>query len=285
MKLSLKVLDKLLESGTNKDISLAIHLAQYQDEDGQVCGVHYKDVCQHLRMSFSSFYKSLHRLAANGIIKINWHGEDYGWWELRFIDNDYTTMDYKDNPFLNLNHEILHTPDFHQLSKSQKKIILAIIKIMNFRFRHRGEDRNHITLRLETFSRWTGKSKRSVLKMIHELSSIRHYISFSVEGDDVFIPLGRNFNLHERRQGREVDIKSLHAIKFVLKKARNTTTLPLAQQQKAIDDILGLIRQYKIKYFKTISKYILATLEGCGYLSPKYLHSLIRDVRDAIKNE
>ncbi|MCL2854353.1 MAG: helix-turn-helix domain-containing protein [Defluviitaleaceae bacterium] len=282
MKLALHNLDKLLQHGKGKDISLAIHLAQFQDDDGLVCGVHYGSVADALGMSYSSFYKSLNRLEAMGLIEIEWRRDvdnwHYGWWTLRFVDNDFSSKDYTAVPYMNMNHEILHSPKFHTLSRSQKIIILRIIKLMNYHAKRDG-----ISLRIETIVEWTGKSKRSVVRMLYELSridGIKEMVSFELDGDNVFIPFGdfgMNFKLNERRPRKEADTKTIHAIKFATRRMRSTSPVTADELHQAVTDICGLMRQHRIMDFRSKATLVMEAIKACGYLSARYVHYLIRE--------
>jgi len=281
-KLGLHILEKMMSFDkkgkslfTKTEVLFLIWLSRLQDDDGSVFGVHYKNASRDLGICFQSFYDVIKSLEKKGVIETDWYGK-HGYWNFRILDNDYSSGNYSEKPYLNTNHLILHRPEFYNLSLNQIVIVLNIIKIMNFGSRN--SKNNNISLRLETLMRWTGKSRRSVLKMIKGMSSIKHFLSFDVEGDNVFIPLGFNkFRLNELHPAKESDIKTFHAIKHTLHRMRNKSLLNNEDLKKMVDDICILMRQYKIKTFEAISGFVHDTLIGCGHLSPRYLHSLIRE--------
>ncbi|MCL2619381.1 MAG: hypothetical protein FWD97_00420 [Defluviitaleaceae bacterium] len=327
MKLALHNLDKLMNFATGKDISLAIYLAQYQDDCGLVCGVHYKRAVDTLGMSVSSFYKGLDRLASIGVIELkfdrdiirtsdvvdvdgrgvdytlgrsydNGYGEGetwhYGYWSLKFVDNNFTPIqadadpnninpnnidpqEYKNKPYLNVNYEILHRPAFHKLSKSQKIIILNIIKLMNY---HKGY--SSINLRIETVMGWVCKSRRSVVSMINSLAKnprINDMVSFILDGNNISIPFGIanvDFKLHERRPTKEADTKTTHAIIFAMHKMRAVLPASIDELRQVADTVCQLMRSYKVMGFSKKVALIMETIKACGFLSAQYIHSLLR---------
>ncbi|MCL2236496.1 MAG: hypothetical protein FWB98_08670 [Defluviitaleaceae bacterium] len=300
MKLAWHILNNLINNATGKDISLAIHLAQFADDDGLVCGVHYKKVARAIGFSVSGFYKSLYNLEALGVVDIDWHSADYGWWSFRFVDNDFTIhnrgeKDFNKNeqqkfsqPYLNCNYKILHTEKFHKSSKSEKVIILNLIRRMGYFF-GRGSDykgKKTIPLRLETLINWTGKTRRSVMRILERLQeNFDNFVNFALDGNNVFVMrqsdennkhTKTNFNLHERRVLKERDIKIFHAVGFVLDKLKVTTELDDEHQQETLTNICNTIKLYNVKSFNEIVNYIATTLKDSGYLSMKYFHSLLR---------
>jgi len=254
-KLALTIIDKISHIDENRkflftriEVLLLIFLSRLQNDDGSVFGVHYKDVIMQLGISPTSFYDALKSLEIKNIIKIDWNSK-HGYYDLRILNNDYSNGDYSKNPYLNTNHLILHSPAFYNLSLSQIIFILRIIRIMNFGSRK--ERNNYISLRLETIMGWVGKSRRSVLKMIKKMSSIKHFLSFEVEGNNVFIPLDYNkFRLNEHSPRKEADIKTFHALKHVLRKTKNKGLFVGDDIMNMAKDICGLIRQYKVKDFR-----------------------------------
>ncbi|MCL2574908.1 MAG: hypothetical protein FWE33_00610 [Defluviitaleaceae bacterium] len=234
MKLTWHILNNLIQNATSKDISLAIHLAQFADDDGLVCGVQYEKVCRAVGFSVSSFYKSLNHLESIGVIKVDWLGENYGgwgYWSMRFVDNDFTVVDSVDNnlesknkdiltnndrkipsskdknisakisaPYLNCNLKILHTKKFHKASKSEKVILLNLIRRLGYFF-GKGSDykgKKTIPLRLETLMQWTGKTRRSVMRILERLQdNFNDFVNFALDGNNVFVMRQMTVNVGE----------------------------------------------------------------------------------------
>ena len=55
---------------TNKELSIFLHLCQYQTETGTVSGIYYKDICAALKLSNQTFYSALYQLRDCGLINL-----------------------------------------------------------------------------------------------------------------------------------------------------------------------------------------------------------------------
>ena len=282
-------------------------------------------------------------LERKGIINQFWDERtDYGYKAFQIIDNSFKGQaDYKKG-YLNLNYEVLHSKEFLQMSRSEKVIILRILKIMNLsagkgagkagkgyrpgagqlngagrlnegninsdsdRLNESSSNNNpdvkllsdsgnlnttqpnnanngnidnpntrHIPLRFDTLMDWTGKSLRSVRKMVEKLSK---FIKITLEKVKIQIDISYpSFHLPNRREvdeqgceAKESDIKNKHILSHVLRKTKETIS---------VDDtnaILSIIRKYGIDSFFTISRLLIKTIRSCGWLSPSFFHMLAR---------
>ena len=55
---------------TNSELSIFLHLCQYQTDIGTVSGIYYKDICAALDLSYQTFYSSLRKLRDCGLITL-----------------------------------------------------------------------------------------------------------------------------------------------------------------------------------------------------------------------
>jgi AraC-like DNA-binding protein len=160
------------------------------------------------------------------------------------------------------------------MSKTEKVIVLDLIRIMNINYR---SNKPNIALDMSYLIKLTGKSRRTVLRALERLSKASSFFEITMEDNTVFFPTDfRAFKLNERRSILEADVQTKHILMYILKRTKNRTQLPIESQKKVFADICTLIRQYRIKGFATIAGLIQETIKGCGYLSPSYLHSLIK---------
>ena len=78
-KIRASVLRKVEESRlTNKELTVFLHICQYQTDAGTVSGIYYKDICNALKISNQSFYSSLYRLRDCGLINL-WKADKIDW--------------------------------------------------------------------------------------------------------------------------------------------------------------------------------------------------------------
>ena len=91
-KIRASVLRKVEESRlTNKELTVFLHICQYQTEAGTVSGIYYKDICNALKISNQSFYSSLYRLRDCGLINL-WKADKIDW-DIQIIGNDCTDIE------------------------------------------------------------------------------------------------------------------------------------------------------------------------------------------------
>lgn len=51
------ILDRMIaEKLQSKEVDFLLYVSRFQDEEGKVCGIYYKDVCAQMRMSHQEFY-------------------------------------------------------------------------------------------------------------------------------------------------------------------------------------------------------------------------------------
>ena len=76
---------------TNKELSIFLHLCQYQTETGTVSGIYYKDICAALKLSNQTFYSSLYQLRDCGLINL-WKANKIDW-DIRIVGNDCSNIE------------------------------------------------------------------------------------------------------------------------------------------------------------------------------------------------
>lgn len=257
MKISLDNLNKVMDRCTKKEIDFIIYVGQFQDIYGVVKGVNYKDVIDGIGIAKSTFYKLLYSLEEKEIIEINYINE-YAYWEITFIDNVFACDDDYTKGYLKLNYEILHSEYFRDMTKSEKVIVLNLIKINDYRD-------NKIRITLKRLKMWTGKSRRSVLSFVDTLSKCFHIIR---QGNTLIIDC-MGFQL---RAVSEADIRNIHLINYRLSKAK------IDADRKDIKDTNTVFKQYKINVAKTITKVIDTVINSVGMLIPSVVNKVAKQL-------
>jgi DNA-binding MarR family transcriptional regulator len=177
---------------TGTDISLYIHIAQFQDHLGNVSGLYYKDAAAAIGIHPEYFYHTLKSLEYHGFIEIYYDGPE-GFWDVKILNNEFLDDgDYKKG-FLNVNKEILQSSRFHALACSDKIIILHVLKDMwaftNERFDQRrsasqkaqdhgtediseGYDHRRMPITFKAIAHWAGVGKQTAKRIVKRLSKI-----------------------------------------------------------------------------------------------------------------
>ena len=285
MKLSNQNLDRILERCTKKEIDLIIHIGQFQDDFGIIKGIHYKDVLDAINISKSTFYKLLYGLEDKGIIEICWLNEDFSYWSVTIVDNvfdsskagdgsarsDNSKSDQSDfkKGYFKLNYAILHTAAFKSMTKSEKVIVIRLLKIADFNY-------NTIRVTLKTLKDWTGKSMRSVRKFVETLKKVFRISHPPLNPNDrgvggvKFILLINKATGFCTRLDGERNIRNHHLINFVLRKFKATAT---AQD---IRDCITVFKQYKVNTASTMLRLLNKMIGQFGTLMPAYLNKMTR---------
>jgi len=270
MKISNQNLDKILERCTKKEIDLIIFLGQFQDDFGVVKGIHYKDVLNAIGISKSTFYKLLYGLEDKGIIEICWINEDFSYWSATIIDNVFDSSinntqsnDYKKGYF-KLNYAILHTKAFKSMTKSEKVIVIRLLKIADF-------SHNTIKVTIKTLMEWTNKSRRSVKKFVETLKSV-FKISHPLQNLSLLL-INKSTGFCNRLVG-ERDFRNRHLIGFALKRFGIHADAQVKEQD--VKDCITVFKQYKVNDADAILMLLNKSIGQFGTLMPAHLNKVTR---------
>jgi len=134
-------------------VSFLIHVARFQDDRGNIQGLHYKETAKAIGCHEQYFYPVLKSLEYHDFIKVDWSSGVQGYWDIQILDNTFTSnADYKKG-YINVNLEILQsahfhptsaTASFHQMPTSDKIVLLHIIKNKHAFFREYQDTRREI---------------------------------------------------------------------------------------------------------------------------------------------
>ena len=264
MKIRLKILKHITNQCTSKEISFIFYIAQFQNENGQVKGIFYKDVCEVLHISVPKFYQIIHSLEQKHIINTNYNNNAYGLWEFTIVGNFMTKAAFKKG-YLNVNYSIFHSDDFINASKSIKIIIIKLIIMAQNR-------RKNVILTYNKILEWTQKSKQSLKYFISKLSEIFRLKQLA---NKIEIEIDRNFY---KRDENECDIFNSHALVTMLVENNFAKRENPKYNQENLSEISKLIQQYnKININK-----VLLVIEDCllnmGEFVPQYINSILSKI-------
>lgn len=255
MKIYKENMKKIIDICTKKEIDLIIYLGQFQDENGVIKGIEYKDVLKEVEICKSTFYLLIYSLEKKGIIKIN-YTYNYKYWEITILNNEFKTPnDYKKGYF-KLNFAILHSKAFKKMTKSEKIIVINIINL-NF-------NRDYIKVSFNKIRSWTGKSLRSCKKFIE---TIKNVFNLTIKNGIIIISTFIGFENNKRA---EKDVLNRHLITYKLKKGK----CPI--DEKDLKDVLILIKQYGKIQKNKIFDIIYNVVDEYGVLIPKLINTKLK---------
>lgn len=129
-KLANIIVDRMLEARlTAKEINFLLYISRFQDDQGSVSGVHYKDVCKAMHMSYQEFYNVKDSLEEKAFIRCK---------KTNRIDHDITILgniyggrerQYESEGYVNTNHNIFYCEDFLTMKAGSKLLGLIFLKI------------------------------------------------------------------------------------------------------------------------------------------------------------
>jgi len=254
MKISTENLNKIMAVCTKKEIDLIIHIGQYQDNQGVIKGLYYKNILEAINICKSTFYHLLRSLEEKEIIKINYFG-DYAYWEVEILNNVFSTQDDYKKGYLKLNYEILHMEEFIAMTKSEKIIVLNLLKINDFR-------KHVVKLTAKRLMEWTGKSLRSVHKFMDTLR-----IAFKITKKDNLYTIDCLCGF-DTRSISETNILYHHLINYRLHKNK------CQSDRRSISDAVTVFKQYKVHYADTVIGLVDRVITAFGEIVPKYLNKI-----------
>lgn len=123
--ISYELMDRLLESCNDSEISLILYACQYQDDYGLVEHLDYKTVCLKLDITKQTFYNALYSLEQKKIIWIDWRNNNSEW---RFIilDNNFKHLKRKYIPVNK--YPFLFDLEFFRSKLGIKKLMFKLLK-------------------------------------------------------------------------------------------------------------------------------------------------------------
>lgn len=111
---------------TNSELSIFLHLCQYQTDNGTVSGVYYKDICAALDLSYQTFYSGLYKLRDCGLITL-WKADHIDW-DIRIVGNDCSNIEeVKKEGYLSVADGLFASEKFSKLKVNEKIVAMRLL--------------------------------------------------------------------------------------------------------------------------------------------------------------
>lgn len=255
----MKVLDKIMERCTGKEINILMYISQFQDECGVIRGIDYKDILGNMFISKSGFYKCLYSLERKEIIEIMDTNEHSFFWDIKIIDNTFTKKEEYKKGYLNINnYRILNTIYFQKMTKSEKVIVLNLLKMLNFKGKI-------LKISYNTLIRWTNKSMRSIKKFVCTLKEV---IALVESKSGISIDLLKVYAFAKNDES-EKDIFNRHLLKYKLKLEKT------AMSRYELEGIIKLFTQYNKLEIHKIWLTLDSIIKECAGIPLNYASSCL----------
>lgn len=126
-KLSLDILEKMMAANLSKnEVNILLYIARFQDDFGKIQGVHYKEICEELNISFQGFYDVLRSLEKKEIIrceKKNYYDKD-----ITICDNNFVGKENYGRGYVSLYCGMLRSKEFAELKAGPKLMALWLMR-------------------------------------------------------------------------------------------------------------------------------------------------------------
>ena len=257
---------------TSAAISFLIHVARLQDEHGNVYALHRKEIASAIGCHSEYFYPLLNSLEYYGFIEIindeGYKNSPEGYWDIKILDNDFSTeADYKKG-YLNVNLEILQSKEFHQMPCSDKIVLLHILMNM-----HLFVGGNLMTIHYIAIENWTGVGRQTIKQIIKRLSKILKIVYIDKLTIAVYPYFGDGKSLSNRATDKtgqtENEVKNTHFIRFILRIIGSDPDNP--KHTNLISHIAKICKAGGKKIIKELFQTVTKALGGSSRISSRKL--------------
>ncbi len=235
-KLKAEIIDKLIAArATGAEIDFVIWLSHYQNEEGLVRGVYYRDAASELRMSYQTFYNVKRSLEEKGVIAVEKDERYHGDWDIRIVGNDFSGEDLAPGKpahnYLSTGNDVFYSREFYEMKANEKLMTMLYIKIAAA-----GSPSYHIGTGkfFDKYTRLFGVGKRTLQNY---LTGIKRFFAVGVKDREYWInPLRRKTG-----KGCASTDKAERAKQVARGLCRR---FKLEEAQKAYQDLKELVEQY-----------------------------------------
>ena len=285
-------------------ISLLIYAARFQDDEGNIHGLYYKEVANAIGCHPDYFYSALKSLEYHGLIAIDWINSLQGYWDIKILNNKFQSRaDYKKG-YVNINLEILQAKRFHLLACSDKVVVLHIVKNMHafvkeyidFGGGATGFDFSKMPISYSAIEKWAGVTRQTAKEIAKRLSKV---INISFQPHQILVYLQGHENFGVKKDGADVaanskevdslnislvnratdaagqteaEVRNVHLIRHVL---RLMSINPDDQNSHLISKMALVLKTRAVKCIYHIYDAVAQVFWDIGRISPRRLNYII----------
>lgn len=260
---------------TNKELSIFLHLCQYQTEAGTVSGIYYKDICAALKLSNQTFYSSLYQLRDCGLINL-WKADRIDW-DIQIIGNDCSNIEeVKKEGYLSVADGLFASEKFKKLKANEKIMAMRLLVYCRSGQRTYKEGKKSF---LDKMEKMLGCGLRAVKKY---LTALKELFSIGIKDGMYFVTI--RCGVADRVWGAPTDTELELGQKVHAACNRNK----ISEDDKANKDTAELAKQYRqdiaeMQEAGAMPEDIFGYLIGkakdglAGKLNPKYIHKVLKN--------
>lgn len=228
-KLKNSILDRMIaEHLPSKEIDFLLYVSRFQDDSGQVPGVHYRAASKTMGMSFQSFYDVKNALVKKKFIKSEKNDRiDH---DIMICGNYFQDETDLQAGYINTNQQMFLDPDFYKMKAGSKLLAMFLLKCSR-------AGNGTFIIGTEKFYRdYTNLFHVSVRVLRHYLKEVRKFFSIGIKDKKYYMsPLKKAY----AKSGQtEIMNQTRHHVEVVCRRNR------IRPQKEELQDVCGLIRQY-----------------------------------------
>lgn len=237
-KIKNHIIDKMIEMKlTSNEIDFMICISRYQNENGKVLGVHYKKVCEEMKMSYQSFYDVKGSLCEKGLItcrKSNLIDHD-----ITIVGNQfgYNAEEKRQAGYINTAHDLFSNSKYLALRAGAKLLAIELLRMSYFGNKEtRGQFHIGTKRFYEKYEKIFQVSKRVLRSYLMDL---KDFFSIGIVDRMYYV---RPKVLVYKKPGTKSENDNLieHNVGVICKRNRMT-----ASREKQKKDLYSLCRQYR----------------------------------------
>lgn len=281
-KIKNSIIDKMIAARlTSNEIDFLIYVSRFQDDNGRVAGIHYKEVCEEMNISYQGFYDVKKSLEEKGFIsseKSNRIDHD-----ITILNNAFTGDETTEGGYVNTSHNIFYMKEFFALKAGAKLLAMHMMKVT---FSNKGR----FIIGVDTFyDEKTGYHKRfgvskRVMRMY--LMQLKTFFSIGIKDKKYYIT-PKKIVYRMAGQASEVDNYRNHNVEVICR--RNRIKDAGAKEKRDINELMRMYRKDALAahtdVIELVKKAVERSLEMLNIneerivtrvLKPKLIHKIMR---------
>lgn len=231
-KLKNSIIDKMIAARlTSNEIDFLIYVSRFQDDNGCVAGIHYREVCEAMNISYQGFYDVKSSLEEKGFIRSEKSNRiDH---DITILNNSFRGEEDVKEGYINTNHNIFYMDEFFALKAGAKLLAMHMMKVT---FAGKASFQIGVEKFYEGYPKRFGVSKRV---MRTYLMQIKEFFSVGIKDKKYFIT-PKKIVYRKPGQATEQDNFAEHNVEVI---CRRNKIKDAGNKEKR--DVCSLLRQYK----------------------------------------
>ena len=229
-KISLEIVNRIVEENiSNDEINFLLYIAQFQNELGQVRGIHYRTAIIALNISKPQFYNIIRTMEEKKFITVDWSNSRY--WNFVINDNVFLTREDNKKGYLNINRTFLHSITFKNMKANIKQLVLKLLTTYR--------ENQNFKISIEKLCSWI--NVKGTRLMLQYLEAIKEWFNVRITGNGIYII---QLKIDERRPQSETSFYFKNFIEMFC------SNYKIGFTPDTIKDLIILLGQYKSKLNK-----------------------------------